>query len=203
MGQLHHGLKSRLEKPTQTFLVRIGQADDGKSEKKAKDDHGQDLSLSHGPEYIIRHHIQQQPLKGGFGTVAELSYGMGQLFRRSLQRQLRPLAWTYGIDQYQASDNGQQAGAQVIGKGLSTQAAKMTDLAYADHPGNNGGDDQGNDDHLKALEEKGSQKGKVKNGFTQQHSTYCAEEQRDEDLHMERAHVHSLPGFCSILWPNM
>ena len=71
-----------------------------------------------------------------------------------MQRQLCSFAWTYGIDQYQASDNGQQAGAQVVGKGLSTQASKMTDSAYADHPGNNRGDDQGDDDHFKALEGK-------------------------------------------------
>ena len=148
MGQLHHDFESRLKKITQVLLVRIGQADDGKSEKKTKDDQGQDLPLGHGLEYIIRHQVQQQPLKGGFGTVAELGYGMGQLFRRGLQRQLCSFAWTYDIDQYQASDNGQQAGAQVVGKGLSTQASKMTDSAYADHPGNNGGDDQGDDDHF-------------------------------------------------------
>ena len=157
-GQLHHGLKRRLEEVSEMFPVGVFELRDEITEEDTEEDDRKHLPVRQGPERIFRDDIEDQV------DQALCRY----LFNRFLEPDRRTDAGLQYVHQDLAGQDRHQAGYHVIAECSRPEQPEFLSPSYAYDGRREGRDDERHDRHAKESEEDVRQRfGNRHDGFAE------------------------------------
>ena len=143
----------------------LGKTGDEEPEKEAEEDEAEQLSFHRGLEGVGRNHAVKnlhQPLPALVGLL-DCACNLFAFATRVASQHLFPdaflhLAGLNGVYAKQAGCYGEQTGQAIEEQGLQPEPAEVALPSDLGHSANDGGHDQGNNDHFQGVEEKSADK---------------------------------------------